>query len=31
MQDDCHLGDGLHPNCTGGKKMAKAVKIEWIK
>jgi len=24
MQDDCHLGDGLHPNETGGKKMAEA-------
>jgi len=31
MQDDCHLGDGLHPNSTGGKKMAEAIKIEWIK
>ena len=31
MLDDCHLGDGLHPNSIGGKKMADTVKIEWFK
>ncbi len=31
MMDDCHLGDGLHPNRAGGRKMAQAVHIEWFK
>lgn len=31
MMDDCHLGDGLHPNSAGGRKMTQAVKIEWFK
>jgi len=30
MLDDCHLGDGLHPNTEGGKKMSDAVPIEWF-
>ena len=31
MMDGCHLGDGLHPNSAGGRKMAQAVNIEWSK
>ncbi len=30
MCDDCHMGDGLHPNYEGGKRMAEAVLIEWF-
>ncbi|MBP1756986.1 MAG: hypothetical protein H6Q59_3384, partial [Firmicutes bacterium] len=30
MLEDCHLGDGLHPNTSGGKRMADAVPIEWF-
>lgn len=28
MLDGCHLGDGLHPNSAGGRKMAQAINIE---
>jgi lysophospholipase L1-like esterase len=31
MLENCHLGDGLHPNALGGKKMAEAVPLEWFK
>lgn len=30
MDDSCHLGDGIHPNAEGGKRMAAAVPIEWM-
>ena len=30
MLGDCHMGDGLHPNAEGGKKMADAVPMEWF-
>lgn len=28
MMDNCHIGDGIHPNHEGGKKMAAAVPLE---
>jgi len=31
MFEDCHLGDGLHPNVLGGKKMTDVVPVEWFK
>lgn len=31
MYDDCHLGDGLHPNALGGEKMADIIPMEWFK
>lgn len=31
MLEDCHLGDGLHPNAVGGNKMADAIPIQWFK
>lgn len=30
MQDGMHLGDGVHPNWTGGAKMAAAVLDKWF-
>jgi len=30
MLDDCHLGDGLHPNERGGRLMANAFSTEWF-
>jgi lysophospholipase L1-like esterase len=30
MLEDYHLGDGLHPNAAGGKRMADAVPLEWF-
>ena len=31
LQDGMHLGDGVHPNTFGGKKMAEAVFSRWFK
>ncbi|MFA9463946.1 MAG: GDSL-type esterase/lipase family protein [Velocimicrobium sp.] len=31
MLEDSHLGDGLHPNYVGGKRMANVVLMEWFK
>lgn len=31
MLDDCHIGDGLHPNHEGGRRMAEAVPLEWFR
>lgn len=31
MRDNCHLGDGIHPNGEGGRRMAEAVPIELLK
>lgn len=31
MLEAYHLGDGLHPNTIGGKKMADLVPMEWFK
>ena len=30
MQSNCHIGDGLHPNSRGGKKMADCVDIRTV-
>lgn len=30
MYDSCHLGDGIHPNEEGGKRMADALSVEWL-
>ena len=30
MDDSTHLGDGIHPNAEGGRRMAAAVPIEWM-
>ncbi len=30
MDDSCHLGDGIHPNEEGGRRMAAAVPIKWM-
>ncbi|WP_024864975.1 hypothetical protein [Butyrivibrio sp. FCS014] len=30
MQGPCHIGDGLHPNSRGGKKMADCVDIKTV-
>ncbi len=30
MLEDCHLGDGLHPNSEGGRKMAEAIDVDWL-
>lgn len=30
MQDSCHIGDGIHPNDEGGRKMASAVPLVWF-
>ncbi len=30
MLADCHIGDGLHPNTEGGRRMAAAVPMTWF-
>lgn len=30
MDDSCHLGDGIHPNEEGGRRMADLVPIKWL-
>ena len=30
MDDGCHLGDGIHPNDQGGKRMADVVPLELL-
>jgi lysophospholipase L1-like esterase len=30
MIESCHIGDGLHPNAEGGRKMADAIPITWF-